>query len=218
MRSKDSKSSLPNKIAARRSLFPEEENRQSRRQHIGAAEICQEQTHRIHGGTIAVPLGLSGKMKIGINQEWQAVQDPANLPIFVCIWNFIRPLSAVISAGTYAHWQNSRSYRSLKLATAHIPSTREHIEADRIHSLASTSQAPRGSPQPMCYPSAPPSAVVPLEFRRRRAPPFWPRSSKSRILSSGRHRHRREYSCFACAFAYRSPLNSGAYPETLCKG
>jgi hypothetical protein len=82
--SKDSKSSLPNKIAARRSLFPEEENRQSRRQHIGAAEICQEQTHRIHGGTIAVPHGLSGKMKIGINQEWQAVQD-SRQSSYICV-------------------------------------------------------------------------------------------------------------------------------------
>jgi hypothetical protein len=118
---KDSKSSLPNRIAAKRSVFPEEENRQSRRQHIGAAEICPEQTHRIHGGTIAAPLGPSGKMKIGINQEWQAVQDPANLPIFVCIRNFIRPPPAVISAGTYDHWQNSRSYRSLKPGNGSCP-------------------------------------------------------------------------------------------------
>ena len=125
---------------------------------------------------------------------------------------------AVISAGMYDPWQKFPIVSLPETGNGSCPEHERTMEADRIHSFPTTSQAPRGSPQPMCYPSVPPSAVVLVEFRRRRAPPSWPRSCKSRILSSGRHRHRREYSCFACAFAYRSPLNSAAYPETLCKG
>ena len=76
---------MPNKIAARRSVFSEEQNRQSSRHHM-RAEICSEQTPPDPRGNNLCSAWAAGKMKVGINQKWQAVQDPA-ITFHVCVYS-----------------------------------------------------------------------------------------------------------------------------------